>query len=42
MSFATQGSFPAGLTPAPTKTLFDKNYLSIGDGDFDFTKQFWR
>tara|TARA_R110000823_G_scaffold46538_2_gene119090 strand:+ start:3214 stop:4632 length:1419 start_codon:yes stop_codon:yes gene_type:complete len=40
MSFATQGSFPAGLTPAPTKTLFDKNYLSIGDGDFDFTKQF--
>ena len=34
------GSYPAGLTPAPTKTLFDKNYLSISGGDFDFTKQF--
>lgn len=40
MSFATGGAFPAGLTPAPTKTLFDKNYLSIGDNDFNFTKQF--
>ena len=40
MSFASQGAYPAGLTPAPTKTLFDKNYLSISGGDFDFTKQF--
>jgi len=40
MSFQTGGAFPAGLTPAPTKTLFDKNYLSIGDNDFNFTKQF--
>ena len=40
MSFATSGAFPAGLTPQPTKTLFDKNYLSIGDNDFNFTKQF--
>jgi hypothetical protein len=40
MSFATGGAFPAGLTPAPTKTLFDKNYLAIGDNDFNFTKQF--
>jgi len=40
MSFATGGAFPAGLTPAPTKTLFDKNYLSIADNDFNFTKQF--
>lgn len=40
MSFQTGGAFPAGLTPSPTKTLFDKNYLSIGDNDFNFTKQF--
>ena len=40
MSFQPQGAFPAGLTPSPTKTLFDKNYLSIGDNDFNFTKQF--
>jgi hypothetical protein len=40
MSFNTGGAYPAGLTPAPTKTLFDKNYLSISGGDFDFTKQF--
>jgi len=40
MSFNASGAFPAGLTPAPTKTLFDKNYLSISGGDFDFTKQF--
>jgi hypothetical protein len=40
MSFASQGAYPAGLTPSPTKTLFDKNYLSIGDNDFNFTKQF--
>ena len=40
MSFVTGGAFPAGLTPSPTKTLFDKNYLSIGDNDFNFTKQF--
>ncbi len=41
MSFATGGAFPAGLTPAPSKTVFDKNYLAIGtSGDFDFTKQF--
>ena len=40
MSFATGGAYPAGLTPSPTKTLFDKNYLSIGDNDFNFTKQF--
>ena len=40
MSFASQGAYPAGLTPAPTKTLFDKNYLNIADNDFNFTKQF--
>jgi len=40
MSFATGGAYPAGLTPSPTKTLFDKNYLAIGDNDFNFTKQF--
>ena len=40
MSFQSGGAFPAGLTPSPTKTLFDKNYLSIGDNDFNFTKQF--
>lgn len=40
MSFANGGAYPAGLTPSPTKTLFDKNYLSIGDNDFNFTKQF--
>ena len=40
MSFATGGAYPAGLTPSPTKTLFDGNYLSIGDNDFNFTKQF--
>ena len=40
MSFATGGAFPAGLTPAPTKTLFDKNYLNIADNDFNFAKQF--
>ena len=40
MSFATGGAYPAGLTPSPTKALFDKNYLAIGDNDFNFTKQF--
>lgn len=40
MSFNASGAYPAGLTPAPTKTLFDKNYLSISGGDFNFTKQF--
>jgi len=40
MSFVSQGAYPAGLTPSPTKTLFDKNYLSIADNDFNFTKQF--
>lgn len=39
-SFVTGGAFPASLVPQPTKTLFDKNYLSIGDNDFNFTKQF--
>tara|TARA_R100000951_G_scaffold28113_1_gene24128 strand:+ start:8813 stop:10246 length:1434 start_codon:yes stop_codon:yes gene_type:complete len=41
MSFENpQGAFPASLTPAPTKTLFDKNYLNIADDDFNFAKQF--
>ena len=40
MSFVNGGAYPAGLTPSPTKTLFDGNYLSIGDNDFNFTKQF--
>ena len=40
MSFATSGAFPASLTPSPTKTLFDGNYLAIGSNDFNFTKQF--
>ena len=34
------GAYPAGLTPSPTKTLFDGNYLAIGSNDFNFTKQF--
>ncbi len=40
MSFANGGAFPASLTPSPTKTLFDGNYLAIGSNDFNFTKQF--
>ncbi len=40
MSFATGGAFPHSLTPSPTKTLFDGNYLAIGSNDFNFTKQF--
>jgi hypothetical protein len=40
MSFVNGGAYPAGLTPSPTKTLFDKNYLSISGNDFNFTKQF--
>jgi len=40
MSFASQGAYPAGLTPSPTKTLFDKNYLSLADNDFNFASQF--
>jgi hypothetical protein len=40
MSFANGGAFPASLTPSPTKTLFNGNYLAIGSNDFDFTKQF--
>ena len=40
MSFATGGAFPASLTPSPTKTLFDGNYLAIGSNDFNFTQQF--
>jgi len=39
-SFATGGAFPASLTPSPTKTLFDGNYLAIGSNDFNFTQQF--
>ena len=27
--FSTGGSFPAGLTPQPTKTLFANNYLTF-------------
>ena len=40
MSFVNGGAYPAGLTPSPTKTLFDKNYLSIAGNSFNFTKQF--
>tara|TARA_R110002073_G_scaffold142403_1_gene294289 strand:- start:34784 stop:36211 length:1428 start_codon:yes stop_codon:yes gene_type:complete len=40
MSFNTGGAFPASLTPSPTKTLFNGNYLAIGSNDFNFTKQF--
>ena len=40
MSFATGGAYPALLTPSPTKTLFNGNYLSIGNNDFNYTKQF--
>jgi len=40
MSFANGGAFPASLTPSPTKTLFNGNYLAIGSNDFNFTKQF--
>ena len=38
----TGGSFPAGLTPTPTKTLFGTNYLTFDDssGGGTFTKQF--
>ena len=40
--FSTGGSFPAGLTPTPTKTLFGTNYLTFDDasGGGTFTKQF--
>jgi len=40
--FKTGGSFPAGLTPTPTKTLFGTNYLTFDDssGGGTFTKQF--
>jgi hypothetical protein len=40
MSFATSGAFPAGLTPSPTKTLFDGNYLAISNNDFNYASQF--
>ena len=40
MSFANGGAFPASLTPSPTKTLFNGNYLAIGSNDFNFTQQF--
>ena len=40
--FNSGGSFPAGLTPAPTKTLFGTNYLTFDDasGGGTFAKQF--
>ena len=40
--FNTGGSFPAGLTPAPTKTLFGTNYLTFdsGSGGGTFAQQF--
>ncbi len=40
--FSTGGSFPAGLTPSPTKTLFAGNYLTFdsGSGGGTFAKQF--
>ena len=40
MAFVNGGAYPAGLTPSPTKTLFEGNYLAIGSNDFNFTKQF--
>jgi len=40
--FSTGGSFPAGLTPTPTKTLFGTNYLTFdsASGGGTFTQQF--
>ena len=40
--FATGGSFPAGLTPSPTKTLFGTNYLTFDSstGGGTFAQQF--
>jgi hypothetical protein len=40
--FSTGGSFPAGLTPQPTKTLFANNYLTFdsGSGGGTFAQQF--
>tara|TARA_B000000557_G_scaffold263629_1_gene266890 strand:+ start:19128 stop:20555 length:1428 start_codon:yes stop_codon:yes gene_type:complete len=40
--FATGGSFPAGLTPSPTKTLFAGNYLTFdsSSGGGTFAQQF--
>ena len=40
--FSTGGSFPAGLTPAPTKTLFGTNYLTFDStsGGGTFAAQF--
>ena len=40
--FSTGGSFPAGLTPSPTKTLFSGNYLTFdaNSGGGTFAQQF--
>ena len=40
--FANGGSFPAGLTPTPTKTLFSGNYLTFDSatGGGTFAQQF--
>jgi hypothetical protein len=40
--FSTGGSFPAGLTPSPTKTLFGSNYLTFDSatGGGTFAQQF--
>jgi hypothetical protein len=40
--FETGGSFPAGLTPSPSKTLFSGNYLTFDStsGGGTFAKQF--
>ena len=40
--FSTGGSFPAGLTPSPTKTLFSGNYLTFdsASGGGTFAQQF--
>ena len=40
--FSSSGSFPAGLTPTPTKTLFSGNYLTFdaNSGGGTFAQQF--
>ena len=40
MSFATSGSFPASLVPAPVQNALSSNYLNFADGTSDWAQQY--
>ena len=40
MGFATSGSFPASLVPAPVQNALSSNYLNFADGSSDWAQQY--